>query len=82
MTRTDLYQSVLRKLSLLPASYLEDIDQYLSELSKKVKPENSDTAKIMSFAGAWSDMDDEDFESFMLDIKENRKNLFNRPIEE
>jgi len=68
MSRADLYQSVLRKLSHLPVAYLEDIDQYLSELSEKAKPENKDIEKIMSFAGAWKDMEEEDFEGFMEEV--------------
>ncbi len=84
MTRADLYQSVLRKLSHLPAAYLEEIDRYLSELSDRIKPEEEkkDVEKIMSFAGAWKDMEDQEFEAFMADIQEGRKSLFNRPVEE
>ncbi len=82
MTKADLYQSILRKLSHLPASYLEDIDRYLSELGKKAKPKNSKVDKIMSFAGAWKDMDDQEFEGLMANIIEGRESLFNRTIEE
>ena len=68
MTETELYQSVLRKLSHIPQSYLEEIDKYLSGLMKKVNPPASNSKKdlIMSFAGSLSDMKEEDFDDYSV----------------
>jgi len=83
MTGTELYQSVLRKLSHLPQTYLEDIDKYLSGLMKKVNQPTSanNTAIILSFAGSWSDMKDEEFDDFLIETRNIRTNLFDRNID-
>ena len=83
MTETELYQSVLRKLSHIPQSYLEDIDKYLSSLMKKVNlpAPNKKKDAIMSFAGSWSDMKEEDFDDFLVETRNVRTNLFDRKID-
>lgn len=83
MTRTELYQSVLRKLSYIPQTYLEDIDKYLSGLMKKVEQPIPATnmAVIMSFAGSWSEMKEEDFDDFLAETRNSRNNLFDRKFD-
>jgi len=68
MTGIKLYQSVLRKLGNIPQIYLMDIDNYLTELlNKSEKPKSKNITAIMSFAGSWSNMEEEDF----IDFTEN-----------
>jgi len=82
MTGIKLYQSVLRKLGNIPQIYLIDIDNYLTELLKKVeKPKSKNITDIMSFAGSWSDMEEEDFIDFLEETKNIRKNTFDRKLD-
>ena len=81
MTKIELYQSVLRKLSAIPQLYLEDVDKYLSNLLRKTeKTAPNQVTAIMAFAGSWSDMSDEDFGAYLEETKNVRGNLFNRNI--
>lgn len=81
MTRIELYQSVLRKLSAIPQLYLEDVDKYLSNLLHQPKKTASNqVTAIMAFAGSWSDMNEDDFSGYWEETKNVRANLFNRNI--
>lgn len=81
MTSVDLYQSVLRKLANLPQVYLWDIDRYLSKVILERKPnKQSDVVQVMSYAGSWEDMPQEDFEDFLVETQNMRDHLFNREV--
>jgi predicted transcriptional regulator YheO len=45
-----------------------------------VSQEDSQRQKILSFAGAFSDMNEETYSMFMNEIKQTRNNTFNRNI--
>ncbi|HFA50584.1 MAG TPA: hypothetical protein ENJ95_16375 [Bacteroidetes bacterium] len=82
---SEIYQSVLQKLSTIPVEYLPQVDEYLTHLKSKEKYKKLDAkerARItMSLAGAWSDMSDKEFEELQNYFKEIRSNLFNRNVE-
>ncbi len=67
MNREEIYKSVLSNLSKLPIEYLQEIDDFLSVLSKRKKKDN--VRKIMQLSGSWNDMEDEDFEDFLAYTK-------------
>jgi hypothetical protein len=48
-------------------------------LNEKTKRKNSNK-DLMSYAGSWKDMSDEDFKDFTKETKRIRKNLFARKI--
>ncbi len=82
MTSVDLYQSVLRKLANLPQGYLWDVDRYLSKLILERKPnDQSNVEQVMSYAGSWEDMPQEDFEDFLVETQKMRHHLFNREVD-
>ena len=76
MNQQELYQSVLRKLGDTPAEYLPEIDQFLRQLHREKKANNRD--KILALAGAWSDMNEEDFQDYLRRAKETGSELFDR----
>ena len=81
MTQTELYKSVLNKLSALPVDYLWEVDKFLSELNKKeYQKGQNNTEKILSFAGTWSDMDEEDFKEYLKVARETGDQLFSREV--
>ena len=82
MTQVGLYQSVLHKLADIPSEYLQEVDQYLDRLNRKSKKVAAvDVKGILELAGAWKDMSKEELDDFIKEIKEDRKNLFNREFE-
>ena len=42
---------------------------------------SANTTVIMSFAGSWSEMKEEDFDDFLLETRNIRNNLFDRKID-
>jgi hypothetical protein len=61
-----IYQSILSHLSLIPVDYLQRIDAYLRNFTKKVHKKEENRALILRFAGSWNDMQESDFNDFLL----------------
>ena len=81
MVNIETYKSILKKLSALPADYLELVDHYLAALSEKVDKKEENRKAILALAGSWSDMGDEEFEDFLRVTKETGDKLFNREVD-
>ncbi len=81
MAKVEIYQSVLEKLSHIPVEHLKTVDDFLSDLFSKIEDKKSNQASIMSFAGSWSDMKQEDFEDFLKKSNESGNELFSRKID-
>ncbi|MCB0519742.1 MAG: hypothetical protein H6577_16625 [Lewinellaceae bacterium] len=81
MGQVELYQSVLEKLSHIPVEYLQQVDAYLSSLVEKAQKKKGKEKAVKSFAGAWSDMSEEDFQDYLKAAKETGNELFNRQVE-
>lgn len=67
MTQTQTYQKVLQQLSELPSSRMPEVQRYLDNLLQNSKKSSR------SFAGIWSDMEEESFQDFLDDMKRNRE---------
>lgn len=78
-SQIELYQSVLGKLSAIPAEYLQQVDDYLAMIQAKAKVDKAKA--IMAFAGAWSDMSEKDFAGYLEETKKVGKELFSRKVE-
>ncbi|MEK6479061.1 hypothetical protein WJR50_16055 [Catalinimonas sp. 4WD22] len=81
MTQTELYQSVLKKLSKVPAMDLAQVDKFLSQWSDEPENKSKHKDKIMAFAGAWEDMKEEDFQDYLKNAKESGNESFGREVE-
>jgi hypothetical protein len=81
MINIETYQSVLRKLSQIPADYLKLVDDFLSSLHQKLEKKDKNRTAILALAGSWSDMSDPEFEDYIRVTKETGDELFNREIE-
>ena len=67
----NIYRSILFKISTIPADYLQQVDGYLKGLITEIEIEKeSNRQLVLSFAGSWSDMEDEEFDSY-LDATKN-----------
>jgi hypothetical protein len=76
-----IYQSILRKLSILPVDYLQQVEAFLSQLGEEVHSKEENRQKIMSFAGAWQEMPLEDFEDYLREAKKAGNEAFGREID-
>lgn len=76
----NIYQSVLKNLSALPEEYLIQVNAYLQKLKNTI-PNKDNKEEILSLAGSWSSMSNDDFDSFLSKVKESGEELFGRDIE-
>lgn len=77
----NIYRSILFKISAMPVDYLQQVDSYLKELITEIEAEKeSNRQNILSFAGSWSDMEDDDFDSY-LDTAKSIQIIEDRNIE-
>lgn len=65
----------------VPANRLEDVFQFVHALNVKTKKKESLRKKILSYAGAFSDMSAQDYAGFIRITKKTRDRLFNRSID-
>lgn len=79
--QVELYQSVLKKLSLLPVDSLPLVDNYLSTLAEKNGRKEQNRKAIFELVGSWKDMSDDDFQEYLRVAKETGKEMFNRQVE-
>ncbi len=75
------YQSILARLSQIPASYLQQIDDFLQRFSKEVKQKDQNRNQILALAGSWNDWQEEDFQEYLQETKKTGNELFGRDIE-
>jgi hypothetical protein len=69
MTDTQRRQQILKKLYRVPSDKLEELDDFVSKLEQ-----NSDKkVQIMSFAGAWQNIDDSVFKELTDNLINNRQ---------
>jgi len=78
MNNLEIYRSILNRLSSIPVQYLKEVDDYLKSLKKKMASKKKNREAILQFAGAWSEMDDNEFEDLLMNIRETGEQLFNR----
>ena len=75
------YNSILKELKDVPADRLEEVHNFIHALSLH-KRSGRLRKKIMSFAGAFSEMSDKDYKDFLKKTRSVRNELFDRSIEE
>ena len=69
MTDTQRRQQILKKIYRVPSDKLEELDDFVSKLEQ-----NSDKkVQIMSFAGAWQNIDDSVFKQLTGNLINNRQ---------
>ncbi|MBL7794721.1 MAG: hypothetical protein JNK77_20465 [Saprospiraceae bacterium] len=75
MRQAELYQSVLRQLSLLPVEYLKLVERFVSGLNQLTQDKKKNRQAILTLAGSWSDLSDQDFEDIRTVAKETGNSL-------
>jgi hypothetical protein len=75
------FNSILKELKNIPSDRLEELYQYIHSLNPKKKGSEQLRKKILTFAGAFSDMSKEDYKDFLKQTKRTRAKLFNRNVD-
>lgn len=73
--------AILKEIKEVPANRLEELYQYVHSLTPKSKKTDDSKKKIMSYAGAFSDMSEDDYADLLNHTKDTRSKLFDRKIE-
>ncbi|MEO6166753.1 MAG: hypothetical protein ABIO46_00275 [Chitinophagales bacterium] len=73
--------TILKEIKDVPVNRLEDLHQFLQSLTLTRKQDETLRKKILSFAGAFSDMSTSDYSDFVCQTKKSRKILFDRSID-
>ncbi len=73
--------AILKEMKDVPANRLEDLYQFVHSLTPASKQTDTLRKKILSFGGAFSDMSNEDYSSFVSQTKKTRTKLFDRKID-
>lgn len=81
MTNSELYKSVLSKLSQIPVDHLQLVDNYLASLQIDLEDIKTKRNATLALAGSWTDMSQNDFEDFLQISKETGTQLFNRDVD-
>jgi hypothetical protein len=65
---TQIRQQILRKIRRIPSNKLNDLNEYL----KKIEQSTDNSAKILSFAGSWNNIDESTFNDLTDRLISNR----------
>ena len=66
---TQIRNLILRRISRIPKDKLRELDEYVSKLEQGV----SKKSRVLSFAGAWKDIDDSTFDDLTKNLINNRQ---------
>ncbi|MEM9722649.1 MAG: hypothetical protein AAGA10_25510 [Bacteroidota bacterium] len=67
-TQRNIRELLIEKIHSVPEGVLKELYNYLLRLEKQTSAKE----RIISFAGAWSDMDDQEFEE-LLELNRKRR---------
>ncbi len=76
--------TILKEMKEVPVSRLEELYQFIHSLTITTKESRKDVElrkKILSFAGAFSDMSSKDYSDFLSQTKKARAKLFVRNMD-
>ena len=73
--------TIIKEIKDVPINRLEELYQLVHSLTPTTKQSERSRKKILSFAGAFSDMSDVDYSDFLSKTKLTRTKLFDRKIE-
>lgn len=69
---------ILKEIKNIPVEKLDEVYQYIHSLNRKPSKSARRKQKLMSYAGIFNDMPQEDYDSFLSETKNIRDNLFDR----
>lgn len=69
ITDTQIRNQILKRISRIPKEKLRELDEYVSKLEQGI----SKKSRVLSFAGAWKDIDDSTFDDLTKNLISNRQ---------
>lgn len=73
--------TILKELKNVPVDRLEDLYSIIHSLQINKKKSDKTSKQILSFAGSFGDMPENDYRDFLTHTKETRNDLFDRDID-
>lgn len=64
IAETKIRNQILRRIERMPGEQLSKLDKYLKKLELEITKKD----RILSYAGAWKDMDDDIFREFTEEL--------------
>ena len=75
------FNTILKELKDIPSDRLEELYQFIHSLKPKKKQSEQSRNKILSYAGAFSEMSRKDYSDFLKQTKKTRGKLLNRKVD-
>ncbi len=72
--------AILNEVKEVPSNRLEELYQFVHSLTSKTRKTKKLREKILSFGGAFSDMNKKDYSDFVAKTKKSRSELLDRKI--
>lgn len=70
--------NIFQEIKEVPVERLEEVYEFVHSLNPKTKHSEKSRKKVLSFAGAFSEMSKKDYADFRKENKNARKTLFER----
>lgn len=72
--------TILEELNDVPEDKLSELHNFINSLKISTKKSEKKRKKILSFAGAFNDISQNDYDDFVKETKKTRAELFEREI--
>jgi selenophosphate synthase len=79
-TGNTTFESVVSRLRLVPTESLPQIEAYLETFLLDNGAEENNRAAILSLAGGWSEMSEEDFQDYLSEARRSGGDAFDREV--
>ena len=73
--------TIIKEIKEVPVNRLEELYEFIHSMTPAIKHSEGLRKKILSFGGAFGEMSNKDYSSFLNQTKKARTELFNRNIE-
>jgi hypothetical protein len=73
--------TILKELKNVPVDKLEDLYSIIRSFRTNTKKSRNNANEILSFAGAFSDLKESDYQDFLKETKQTRNKLFDRDFD-
>ncbi len=72
--------TILKELKNVPVERLKDLYSIIHSLQANTKKSDKRSKEILSFAGTFGDMSENDYNDFLRQVKQTRNDLFDRDV--
>ncbi len=77
MTSTMMKDMIINEINLLPDEKLSEVYRFVHDFSlREEKNKAEENTDLLSFSGAWKDMDSKMFDDYLTDIRSRRNKAF------